>query len=507
DCWFVTALSVLAEEPEYLMKVLITKEYNHQGIYYVRLCKDGEWTQIIVDDRLPCTLNKRLAYSQARRKQLWVPLIEKALAKLNGSYESIIAGRCCEGLSTVTGSPCDTLILGRTNNPDDKNVDLDKLWMKLLRAHSHRFLICAMRSNNLIAKQEFKNCGLLNIHAYSLQDVKQSNDGKYRLIKLRNPWGGKYTWIGDWSDDCLLWNENPDLHRELLKEKRSKSDGVFWMPFESFVKYFECVDICKIRPDWYEVRDSGNFYPEQGMMQAYYLHIKTATELDITLHRKISKNLRIQQSDASLCVAIVNMEEKAHQNYRICRIPIISQLGQHKFVSTDAVHSCHSIDLERRKISLRIQREFLIKLCIIYGEPVVKENRTENELNDGVKIYELKKYWDGLILLVENRNLNQNLHFHFRCTLSQNVCMPGKDSHHQLIDVIPSMHRQIIVTISRKNSSHSFTIGHDFQYNLSSQNFIKNSHVNKRTHSPTIDESIFSEDIHLPQPIFNAKIR
>ncbi|CAF4925131.1 unnamed protein product, partial [Rotaria magnacalcarata] len=68
-------------------------------------------------------------------------------------------------------------------------------------------------------------------------------------------------------------------------------------------------------------------------------------------------------------------------------------------------------------------------------------------------------------------------------------------------------HRQIIVTISRKNSSHSFTIGHDFQYNLSSQNFIKNSHVNNRTHSPTIDESIFSEDIHLPQPIFNAKIR
>ncbi|CAM2708585.1 unnamed protein product [Rotaria socialis] len=536
DCWFITALSVLAEEPEYLMKVLITKEYNHQGIYYVRLCKDGEWTQIVVDDRLPCTLNKRLAYSQARRKQLWVPLIEKALAKLNGSYESIIAGRCCEGLSTVTGSPCDTLILGRTNNPDDKNVDLDKLWMKLLRAHSQRFLMCAMCSNNRIAKQEFKNCGLLNIHAYSLQDVKQSNDGKYRLIKLRNPWGGKYTWIGDWSDDCLLWNENPDLHRELLKEKRSKRDGVFWMPFESFVKYFECVDICKIRPDWYEVRDSGNFYPEQGMMQAYYLHIKTATELDITLHRKISKNLRIQRSDVSLCVAIVNMEEKAHGSYRICTIPIISQLGQHKFVSTDgnlqpgnyiilpflfnpvnkhvdstefniAVHSSHSIDLERRKIPLRIQREFLIKLCIIYGEPVVKENRTENELNDGVKIYELKKYWDGLILLVENRNLNQNLHFHFRCTLSQNACMSRKDSHHQLYDVIPSMHRQIIVTISRKNSSHSITIGHDFQYDLSSQNFIKNSQVNKQTHSPIIDESIFSEDIHLPQPISNVKIR
>ncbi|CAF4436613.1 unnamed protein product [Rotaria sp. Silwood2] len=194
DCWFITALSVLAEEPEYLMRVLISKQYNSEGIYCVRLCKDGEWTQVLVDDRLPCTSNKKLAYSQAHRKQLWVPLIEKALAKLNGSYEAIIAGRCCEGLATVTGSPCETLILGRSNNPDDKNVDYDRLWSKLLNARSQRFLMCAMCCNNLINKEEYEKFGLLNIHAYSLQDLKQSKDGKHRLVKLRNPWGGTFRW-------------------------------------------------------------------------------------------------------------------------------------------------------------------------------------------------------------------------------------------------------------------------------------------------------------------------
>ncbi len=68
---------------------------------------------------------------------------------------------------------------------------------------------------------------------------------------------------------------------------------------------------------------------------AYYLTISNPTELDITLHRKISKNLRIQRSDVSLCIAIINMEEQSNGNYRIYSIPIVSPRGQHKFISTD----------------------------------------------------------------------------------------------------------------------------------------------------------------------------
>ena len=100
------------------------------------------------------------------------------------------------GLATVTGSPCETLILGRSNNPDDKNVDYEELWSKLINAHSQRFLMCAMCCNNRISNEGFEKCGLLNVHAYSLQDLKQSSNGKHRLVKLRNPWGGTYRWTG-----------------------------------------------------------------------------------------------------------------------------------------------------------------------------------------------------------------------------------------------------------------------------------------------------------------------
>jgi hypothetical protein len=173
-----------------------------------------------------------------------------------------------------------------------------------------------------------------------------------------------------------------------------------------------------------------------------------------------------------------------------------------------AIHSSHVIDLERIQIPLRIEREFLIKLCIFFGEPVrTATSSDQNEFqSDGITIYELKKhYWDGLVLLVENRHPALFVHFHFRCTVSQNTFISRKDSQRELFDVIPPNHRQIIVTISRKSPSQSFTIGHDFQYNLSSQNSIKYGEGIKQKHWPKIDETQLSDDIHLPQTISSAK--
>jgi len=70
----------------------VFRPYAKYGLYVIRFYIDSNWVYVIIDDRLPCISrpHKKLVFARCcNSHELWVPLIEKAFAKLNHCYEAL----------------------------------------------------------------------------------------------------------------------------------------------------------------------------------------------------------------------------------------------------------------------------------------------------------------------------------------------------------------------------------------------------------------------------------
>ncbi|XP_060616917.2 calpain-3 isoform X1 [Anolis sagrei] len=287
DCWFLAAIACLTLNEKLLFRVIphdqtFIKDYA--GIFHFQFWRYGSWVEVIIDDRLP-TYGKQLVFTKSsQQNEFWSALLEKAYAKVHGSYEALKGGNTTEAMEDFTGGVTEFYEI------KDAPKDIYKIMKHAVERGS--LMACSIEDNSgmiygtpttnigLLINQMLHNMnfktendstppieeevsqaiapvvferrmanGLVLSHAYSvtgMQEVTFKRE-KVKLIRLRNPWG-QVEWNGAWSDSSDEWNVIDNAEKSRLQHKVLE-DGEFWISLQDFLRYFTKLEICNITPD------------------------------------------------------------------------------------------------------------------------------------------------------------------------------------------------------------------------------------------------------------------
>ncbi|ROI33805.1 Calpain-3 [Anabarilius grahami] len=247
DCWLLAAIACLTLNDIVLKRVVPHDQSfseNYAGIFHFQFWRYGEWVDVIVDDRLPTYKNQLVFTRSGQKNEFWSALLEKAYAKLHGSYEALKGGNSLEAMEDFTGGVTEFYEI--TEAPKE----LYNIMRKALKRGS--LMGCAIDTLVPTAQRTKTASGLVRGHAYSVTGVEQGKrkDGKdlmIRLVRIRDPWGVAPPPACKSNDWAALAKSEQDKER-----LRPTEQGEFWMCFEEFQKNFTKLEICNLTPDTLE---------------------------------------------------------------------------------------------------------------------------------------------------------------------------------------------------------------------------------------------------------------
>ncbi|KJH47086.1 calpain family cysteine protease [Dictyocaulus viviparus] len=242
DCWLLAAVANLTLRDELFYRVVPPDQSfteNYAGIFHFQFWRYGRWIDVVIDDRLP-TVDGKLCYMHSHEhNEFWSALLEKAYAKLYGSYENLEGGTTAEALEDFTG--------GLTEFYDLRKTDKSTVLAMMIRGFQMGSLFgCSLDADPHQKEAPLEN-GLVRGHAYSITALHTVNgrDGETPIVRIRNPWGNSKEWNGAWSDGSPEWDYVDEQQRSELGVQFAK-DGEFWMSFEDFYSNFMQMEICNL---------------------------------------------------------------------------------------------------------------------------------------------------------------------------------------------------------------------------------------------------------------------
>ncbi|XP_037061051.1 calpain-3 isoform X4 [Peromyscus leucopus] len=244
DCWFLAAIACLTLNERLLFRVIPHDQSfteNYAGIFHFQFWRYGDWVDVVIDDCLP-TYNNQLVFTKSNhRNEFWSALLEKAYAKLHGSYEALKGGNTTEAMEDFTGGVTEFFEI------KDAPSDMYKIMRKAIERGS--LMGCSIDTIVPVQYETRMACGLVKGHAYSVTGLEEAlfKGEKVKLVRLRNPWG-QVEWNGSWSDGWKDWSF-VDKDEKARLQHQVTEDGEFWMSYDDFVYHFTKLEICNLTAD------------------------------------------------------------------------------------------------------------------------------------------------------------------------------------------------------------------------------------------------------------------
>ena len=303
DCYFLSAVAALCKYPELVEKLFLIKTKSNEHCYGCYFRVNGIWKLVLVDDYLPCygSWGLNFSFTSTNGNELWVVLLEKAWAKLNGCYAKVIGGEANEIFEVITNTYSEKIKIKRGQE--------DMIWNKFSEGEKKGYIMTAGTSGDTY-NLDLEENGLVPGHAYTIIKVQEFNTsyGKVKLVNIRNPWGNG-EWSGEWSDSSSRWN-NVSGGRPTAK----KNDGSFWMSIEDFCKYYVISGISHFYTNYlYTYYHVPKKITQQGPFLSKIVVQNDNTHAYICLHQK---NPRIILKDGTYQKPVISYLMLVDENYR-----------------------------------------------------------------------------------------------------------------------------------------------------------------------------------------------
>ncbi|XP_076272329.1 calpain C isoform X2 [Rhynchophorus ferrugineus] len=188
-------------------------------------------------------LNKGLFYRSQNSDYFWPGLLEKAYAKLHGSYEALKYGSLLDGLADLTGGITESIAIRQDA------TSCSRLLHKLLDMTS--IITCtAQPPNQVRSLTEKLDNGIqtgVNYRIYAVDRVETFNNETLQLIKIKNPLGSAAEYCGPLCLDSSEWTELPPQEYERIQAKFTEDE--FFMPYSEFLRTFTHLEVVHLDSD------------------------------------------------------------------------------------------------------------------------------------------------------------------------------------------------------------------------------------------------------------------